>query len=110
MYTPQENLQRWKDEALEVIKDWDECYALLERHGLGGKLGWVKSEHVYLCLQRMIEVEKWAKKAREELDSHTFIFVDDGRGETGDELNNEEVIALCEEYDKGFDVEDMIPK
>jgi len=44
-------------------------------------------------------LSEWAAKAREELGSHCFIFVDEG--DAGyDEINNDEVLALCHEYDE----------
>lgn len=49
-------------------------------------------------------LEEWAAKARDELSHHCFI--DDG---TGEEVNNDDVLSLCEEYDKLLNEQQAIP-
>lgn len=49
----------------------------------------------YPSYPRLLE---WAKKARAELGNHMIVAVYDGEG-FGEDFNNEDVIALCDEYD-----------
>lgn len=49
-------------------------------------------------IRHLMVLEQWAVKAREELDKYWFFVVGEGTDEAEDR-NNEEVIALCKEYD-----------
>lgn len=42
---------------------------------------------------------EWAKKAREELNNHRSYVIGEG-GEYPEDWNDEDVIELCDEYDK----------
>lgn len=51
-------LDRWKKEAVVVMKDWEECYDILSNAGHPAPLGSFKSKHVAGYLKLAVDAEK----------------------------------------------------